>query len=441
MKKFAIGLLCVLLLGAAGFVVYRSVKPAPGPVIVIGLDGADWNLIDPLFQQGKLPNLRALKDGGTWGVFETFRPTKSPVVWTSIATGKTMLKHGVLDFKFVDENNIDIPYSVDDIRVKFLWEILSDNGFKAGVVNWFCTFPASEFSGYCISDRFRISVDHYMEYEGVTSPPELKDVIYPQVVRFADNKYGELIREENIDNYLTRARRFNVEIPAGRERQIKQFRRYFLQDKSIENTALFMLEKIPVDFFAVYLRLIDTTSHFASIFIDETLREKWIEENEKHGGPTPETEKLLYANMVEIMETVYVYMDNVVGRIISRAPENATFIVLSDHGFNFSPIGYNHYGTPKIPHGIIILNGPQIRAGHALDKMSVYDFAPTVLHLYGLPTGEDMDGRVVQEAFQKRRTVHSVETHETGQAHTGAKKSRDLDKEVLEDLKTLGYIK
>jgi predicted AlkP superfamily phosphohydrolase/phosphomutase len=352
-----------------------------------------------------------------------------------------MLKHGVLDFKFVDENNIDIPYSVDDIRVKFLWEILSDNGFKAGVVNWFCTFPASEFSGYCISDRFRISVDHYLEYEGVTSPPELKDVIYPQVVRFADNRYGELIREENIDNYLTRARRFNVEIPAGRERQINQFRRYFLQDKSIENTALFMLEKIPVDFFAVYLRLIDTTSHFASIFIDETLREKWIEENEKHGVPTPETEKLLYANMVEIMETVYVYMDNVVGRIISLAPENATFIVLSDHGFNFSPIGYNHYGTPKIPHGIIILNGPQIRAGHALDKMSVYDFAPTVLHLYGLPTGEDMDGRVVQEAFQKRRTVRSVETHETGQARAGAKKSRDLDKEVLEDLKTLGYIK
>ncbi len=441
MKKIAVGLLCVLLLGAAGYVAYRSMKPAPGPVIVIGLDGADWNLIDPLFQQGKLPNLRALKDGGTWGVLETFRPTKSPVVWTSIATGKTMLKHGVLDFKFVDENNIDIPYSVDDIRVKFLWEILSDNGLKAGVVNWFCTFPASEFSGYCISDRFRISVDHYLEYEGVTSPPELKDVIYPQVVRFADNRYGELIREENIDNYLTRARRFNVEIPVGRERQINQFRRYFLQDKSIENTALFMLEKIPVDFFAVYLRLIDTTSHFASIFIDETLREKWIEENEKHGGPTPETEKLLYANMVEIMETVYVYMDNVVGRIISLAPENATFIVLSDHGFNFSPIGYNHYDTPKIPHGIIILNGPQITAGHALDKINVYDFAPTVLHLYGLPTGEDMDGRVVQEAFQKRRTVRSVETHETWQARAGAKKPRDLDKEVLEDLKTLGYIK
>jgi predicted AlkP superfamily phosphohydrolase/phosphomutase len=145
--------------------------------------------------------------------------------------------------------------------------------------------------------------------------------------------------------------------------------------------------------------------------------------------------------MVEVMETVYVYMDNVVGRIMSRAPENATFIVLSDHGFNFSPIGYNHYGTPKIPHGIIILNGPQIRAGHALDKMNVYDFVPTVLHLYGLPTGEDMDGRVVQEAFKKRRTVHSVETHETGPARAGAKKPRDLDKEVLEDLKTLGYIK
>jgi len=441
MKKVIIALLGILLIGAAGYVLFQSLSPSAGPVIVIGLDGADWNIMDPLFEQGKLPNLRALKDQGTWGVFETFRPTKSPVVWTSIATGKTMLKHGVLDFKFVNDNNIEIPYSVDDIRVKFVWEILSDNGFKAGVTNWFCTFPASQFSGYCISDRFRISVDHYLEYEGVTSPPELKDVIYPQVVRFEDNRYGELIREENIDNYLTRARRFDIEVPAGREKQVNQFRRYFLQDKSVENIALFMLEKIPVDFFAVYLRLIDTTSHFASLFIDETLREKWIEENEKFGGPTPETEKLLYANMGEIMETVYIYLDNVVGRIISRAPENATFIVLSDHGFNFSPIGYNHYGTPKIPHGIIILNGPQIRSGHELDKISVYDFAPTILHLYGLPMGQDMDGRVVQEVFRKERKPRFVETHETGQGRAESKNPRAMDKDVLEDLKTLGYIK
>ena len=52
-----------------------------------------------------------------------------------------------------------------------------------------------------------------------------------------------------------------------------------------------------------------------------------------------------------------------------------------------------------------------------------------------------MDGRVVQEAFQKRRTVRSVETHEIGQVRAGAKEPRDIDKEVLEDLKTLGYIK
>ena len=63
------------------------------------------------------------------------------------------------------------------------------------------------------------------------------------------------------------------------------------------------------------------------------MRTKWEEDNDKFGGPTRETEKLLYLHMTTVIEPIYTYMDKVVGRIVSRAKKNTTFIVVSDHGF------------------------------------------------------------------------------------------------------------
>jgi arylsulfatase A-like enzyme len=234
-------------------------------------------------------------------------------------------------------------------------------------------------------------------------------------------------------------------IPPGRERQVKNFRIYTLQDKSIENTTLFLLENIPVDLFATYFRLIDTTSHFTSIFIDEDLRDVWIQENEDLGAPSPETEKKLYLNMATIVEPVYSYLDQVVGRIIEKSPENATFVLVSDHGFNFSPKGYSHYDTPSIAHGIFAIKGPGIKPGIRLDQVNIYDITPTLLYLFGLPVGEDMDGRVIGEVFhdkfKKSRKIKFIPTYGAPSKSEEGKKPRELDKEVLEDLKSLGYIK
>lgn len=445
-RKIYSSLFALLILAIAGYFLFHVLKNPPiNPVIVIGLDGADWNIINPLLARGKLPHLGRLIKEGSSGVLETVRPTKSPVIWTSIATGKTMLKHGVLDWVYVKENNIEIPYSVEDRNVKPAWKILSEGGFSVGVVNWFCTFPAQEVNGFLVSDRFRVSVDKYLEEDVVTYPAELKDSIFPKVVQFKDQKFKQIIREEGIVSFLQKSKNQNLDLPPIKERQVRQFRRYFLQDKSIENIALFLLENVTVDFFAAYFRLIDTTSHFASVFLESELREKWIEDNERYGGPTPETEKLLFQNMATIMESVYIYMDNVVGRIVSRARENTTFIIVSDHGFNFSTQGYNHYNVPIIPHGIVIIKGPGIRPGKNLDKAHIFDIAPTILYLFASPVGKDMDGQVIIDAFQddfkKRRKVQYISTYEDDSASPKKKRRKALDKEVLEDLRSLGYIR
>lgn len=269
--------------------------PQPAvPVVLIGPDGADWNIIQPLFEMGKLPYLQALVREGSWGVLQTDRPAKSLVIWTSIASGMTMKKHGILDYRYVTENNIEIPYSAGERRAKTFWNILREEGMK----------------------------DYWSEGEAK-----------------------------------------NIPVPEGRERQVKNFRIYVLQDKSIENVSLFLMENISVDLFATYLRLIDTISHFTSIFINEVLREQWIQDNEKFGVPTPETEEKLYRNMDTVVEPVYSYLDQVVGRIMAKFVENTTFMLVSDHGFKFSSHGYGHYETPKLAHGIILIKGPGIKPG------------------------------------------------------------------------------
>jgi predicted AlkP superfamily phosphohydrolase/phosphomutase len=426
-------------------VFFRPGKTHVNPVVLIGLDGADWNIIHPLFERGKLPNLARLTKEGSWGVLQTARPTKSPVIWTSIATGKTMIKHGILDYQFVTENNIAIPYSAGERRAKTFWNILGEKGFTVGIINWFVTFPAEEVNGFLVSDRFRIGVYKYLPEDGITYPNELKDNIFPQVVMFEHKQYKKILREEGLLDYWSEIEAKKIPVPSGRERQVKNFRIYTLQDKSIEKVTLFLLENISVDVFATYLRLIDTTSHFTSIFIDEELRKVWIKENEELGVPSPETEKKLYENMATIVEPVYSYMDRVVGRIIDRAPENATFILVSDHGFNFSPKGYTHYETPTIAHGIIVIKGPGVKPGYRLEQAKIYDVTPTLLYLFDLPVGEDMDGQVLIDAFQddfnKHKKIRFIPTYGAPAKTDASKRPRELDEEVLEDLKSLGYIK
>jgi len=435
-----------IIAASAVLLVVNPLKKNINPVILIGLDGADWNIIDPLLKKGKLPHLKNLIQEGTSGILETIRPTKSPVIWTSIATGKTMIKHGILDMTFVTKNNIEVPYTAGERKTKAIWNILSENDLTVGITNWFCTFPPEDVNGYLVSNRFRMSVFKYLLNVDVTFPSELKKDLFPHVIGLKDKKYGKSLKTEGLEDYFTLSKNRKIEIPESRATQVKRFRIYFLQDKSIENISLHLFEKRPVDFFSPYFRLIDTTSHFSSLFISEELRERWIEEFKQNGRYSPETELLLYEEMAGIIEPVYTYLDNVVGRIMAKAEENTTFILVSDHGFVFTESGYNHYNTDKLAHGIVILKGPDIKKDHRLQKAHIFDIAPTILYLFGLPAGKDMDGRVLLDAFQdryaKRNKAKMISTYDSKDwALHKKERSRELDEEELEDLRTLGYIK
>ena len=77
-----------------------ELRAASTPIIVMGVDGLDWRVILPMLKEGRLPNLAGLMERGSYGYLDTCIPTFSPVVWTSVATGKVRQKHGIRHFVF-----------------------------------------------------------------------------------------------------------------------------------------------------------------------------------------------------------------------------------------------------------------------------------------------------------------------------------------------------
>ena len=91
----------------------------------------------------------------------------------------------------------------------------------------------------------------------------------------------------------------------------------------------------------------------------------------------------------------------------------------------------------KAPDGFLLINGPKIRPGQ-IKKAGVYDIAPTILNLFDLPVGKNMDGRVISEIFQFQRKKR-YKTYKLGKMNEN-KRDKNYDEETLKDLKSLGYI-
>ena len=121
-------------------------------VLLIGLDGASWNVIEPLIKEGRLPNIKRLMDRGSRARMKVFLPIESEVIWTSIATGKTPDKHGIIARLMEDPRTGEyVPPSSNLRKAKAIWNILSEKGKKAGVVHYLVTRPPEDINGVMIS--------------------------------------------------------------------------------------------------------------------------------------------------------------------------------------------------------------------------------------------------------------------------------------------------
>src|SRR5881392_4296433 len=94
----------------------------PRKVLLIGWDAADWRVIMPLIDAGKMPNLARLIEEGICGNVATLQPVLSPILWTSIATGKRAYKHGIHGFSEpLPDGSAVRPVTILSRNTKAIW--------------------------------------------------------------------------------------------------------------------------------------------------------------------------------------------------------------------------------------------------------------------------------------------------------------------------------
>lgn len=262
------------------------------PVLVIGLDGATFDILRPWANEGILPNLRQLMDTGiTAPLYSTIPPITGPA-WSSFATGKHPGKHGNIDFYLKGDNYSLRPINAQTIQAQTLWEILSKAGKRVCVINVPVTYPPKPVNGLMVSGMLTPSTNSTFTY-----PPDLKNEILSE---WPDYSFAVPWRDyEGI----------------GIEDLLKDLRYVTKQRRDL---VFHYLKREKWDFFMAVFVGMDRVQHCL-----------WRLMDPKH----PAYEENLAARYLPLIQDYYTFIDEIVGSIISDAPKQTNVILMSDHGF------------------------------------------------------------------------------------------------------------
>ena len=401
-------------------------------VLLVGWDAADWKVIRPLMDSGGMPNLQRLVREGAAGRIATLHPPLSPMLWTSIATGKRPFKHGIHGFTEPMPDGSGVrPVTNLSRTSKALWNIFSQSGLRSIVIGWWPSHPAEPINGVMVSDRYHRASRPLREGwplpAGTVHPGDLAGELAALRV------HPDQLTPPMVAPFIPLAR----EIDQEKDKRLAACMRTLAECRSIQAAATWLMDRQPWDFFAVYFEALDHFSH--SFMRYHPPRQSWIGKRDFE----------LYRNVVSM---AYRLHDEMLGVLLAKAGEETTVIVMSDHGFH--PDHLRPSSIPDIPagpaiehrdFGVLTIRGPRVKKDAALDGASVLDIAPTVLALYGLPVGDDMDGKVLAQAFAIEPEVSLIPSWEEVPGADGRHPSRTgvdpiASTEAMEQLIALGYI-
>ena len=418
-------------------------------LVLIGLDGADWDIIDPMVARGDLPNLGRLKKEGAWARLRSSVPTLSPLLWTTVATGKGPDRHGINDFLVADpRTGRRVPINSTFRRVRAFWNILSEAGLPNDVIAWWATWPAEAIRGHLVSDRVAYSTFNLTSgsaQKSAVHPPEYAATVDRLRLREEDVSHRQVSRFLHISEAEFRAARALAApdaAPTDTQRSINVFVRVLAATETYRRVALDLLDHDAPRprLFAVYFEGIDEVNHrFA------------------HCAP-PRIGLCSSADFARFHDAVaefYRYQDAIVGEILARAP-HATTLVLSDHGFASGerrPDDVTPFieGKPGLWHdliGVFMADGPGLSKGE-IPAVTLYDIAPTLLYLLGLPVPEDMPGKVLEKAvapaFLQAHAIARVPSYEPLTAEAAAApqalgSGAAAEDQIIDQLRSLGYV-
>src|SRR5712692_6234395 len=260
-------------------------------VLVIGWDGADWRILDPLIERGALPNLAALIERGGRAVLRSTLPTHSWTAWPSFLTGVDPAEHGVYDiFEGRGGGGRQLPVSFHSIRERTILADLTAAGITTIMVNVPLTFPPPEIYGKLVAGGVLPKRRTYTHPEGLAAELEAAGAPYP-------------INGMSWTTFHGRPDRFLDEVGAlvtARQRATE-----YLLDSTDWQVAV-----------AVFVAP-DRMSHCLA---------PWLSPDH------PDYERLSKEPLAERARDVYRLLDEGLGRLISRTGPDDVVMLMSDHG-------------------------------------------------------------------------------------------------------------
>jgi predicted AlkP superfamily phosphohydrolase/phosphomutase len=392
----AIGL-CIAFFSLKAF----SQQPGPRPrIIVVGVNGMEWDIIRPLLLRGELPNLASVIERGVYGKLRTLSAPNCPKIYTALATSTAPEDNGITGFVVAGTTA-----NTKMLKQEPLWSILSGNRVSVGMANVPATFPVMPVNGYMVSGM--LTRGKGCE-DGLLCSPKLSEVQGGDAV-YPPSLIPEL--QANVGDFQIDCSRMPTrEQLNGREAQaidewLDQVSRIRAQQTKLFD---FLLSNHPTDFTMLVQSCEDRVGH-------------WLYPIQPHNlGYDPK----LHTLRLQAFPDQYRAFDRVLGQILKHVDAETYLFIISDHGIKplrefeesrmFNREIHQHDAkTPIIAHhdfadgddvpGLFIAAGPNVKKDQRLMGLpiSVFDIAPTILHLYGIQKPAQMRGRVMTEIFEQ----------------------------------------
>ncbi len=260
-----------------------------GKVLLIGIDGGTWVILQPIMEKGYMPNLKSLVDGGAWGILKSTIPPLTAPAWTTFMTGLDPGRHGIVEF-----NNYDGAYGTyfvtnASIKQKTIWELASEMGLRVISVNVPLTYPPFPVRGFMVTGMLTPDTSRF------TYPPSLGKVILEEFGEYRIVTTGKVYVLHGLDRFFQELRK-TVKLRA--------------------DVVSYLLSTMEWDLAMVHFFSTDVLQHFAFHCLDPT--------HPHHHPPCMEKAYRFYQEL-----------DKAIGQVLEAADRRGVSlkIALSDHGF------------------------------------------------------------------------------------------------------------
>jgi predicted AlkP superfamily phosphohydrolase/phosphomutase len=366
-------------------------------VVVVGVNGMELDVIRPLLVKGEMPNLAKVIKNGAYGKLRTVDAPNCPRVYSTLFTSTRPDENGVTGFIVGG-----ITANTNMLKQEPIWSILSKNGVSVGMANVPATFPVMPVNGYMVSGMLTRGKNCE---DGVLCAPKLSEVqggepVYPAAMK------AELLKNVG-DFYVDCERMPSAEQLRGHETEVIDAWLKKVDTIRQQQTQLFdyQLNNHPTDFTWLAQSCEDRVGH-------------WLYPIAPYNAGY---NAKINAVRTDAFPNQYIAFDKVLGSILKHVDDNTYLIIVSDHGIKplrefeqADPHAHKDHEktTPVIAKhdfadgddvpGSFFAMGPGIK--HDLRLMgfeaSVYDVAPTILHLYGIEQPKQMRGHVLSAIFE-----------------------------------------